>query len=148
MTWPNQIFGKQIIDSNQSQFKTLYHTVITAIFTDTRATFDLGPIVPRGIRVHRTFIKVLCSFIFFSLCFWKTIMLNTSLPNTIDFVNYYLELKQFVEYFNFSIFWKSADSSFNLIGNGYDSFSDIFSKKIFPTITSGKFWDDPENLSF
>ena len=56
------------------------------------------------IRVHRTLIKILCSFIFFSLCFLKTIMLNTSLPNTIDFVNYYLELKQFVEYFNFSIF--------------------------------------------
>ena len=30
--------------------------------------------------------------------------LYTSLPNTIDFVNYYLELKQFVENFDFSIF--------------------------------------------
>ena len=73
--------------------------------------------------------KVLCSFIFLSLCFLKTIMLNTSLPNTIDFVNYYLELKQIVEYFNFSIFLNiRVFILFNLIGNGYDSLSDIFSK--------------------
>ena len=56
--------------------------------------------------MHISNVYVSYADLYISLCIWKTIMLTlyTSLPNTIDFVNYYLELKQFVENFNFSIF--------------------------------------------